>query len=65
MDRASARPKPLEWVGSSKKDLKALPDEVMDVPEKVEVRHQHPEAGHRPDPGKTESGRGSGQGVEK
>jgi phage-related protein len=31
MDRASARPKPLEWVGSSKKDLKALPDEVMDV----------------------------------
>lgn len=23
--------KPLEWIGSSKKDLKALPDEVMDV----------------------------------
>lgn len=31
MDRASAQPKPLEWIGSSKKDLKALPDEVMDV----------------------------------
>ena len=23
--------KPLEWIGSSKKDLRALPDEVMDV----------------------------------
>lgn len=31
MDRASAQPKPLEWIGSSKKDLQALPDEVMDV----------------------------------
>lgn len=31
MDRASAQPKPFEWIGSSKKDLKALPDEVMDV----------------------------------
>ena len=31
MDRASGRPKPLEWVGSSKRDLKALPDEVVDV----------------------------------
>ena len=24
-------PRPLEWIGSSKKDLKALPDDVMDV----------------------------------
>ena len=31
MERASGQPKPLEWIGSSKKDLKALPDEVMDV----------------------------------
>lgn len=31
MDRASGQPKPLEWIGSSKKDLEALPDEVMDV----------------------------------
>jgi phage-related protein len=31
MDRASSQPKPLEWIGSSKKDLKTLPDEVMDV----------------------------------
>jgi len=31
MDRASSPQKPLEWIGSSKKDLKALPDEVMDV----------------------------------
>jgi phage-related protein len=31
MDRAPVQPKPLEWIGSSKKDLKALPDEVMDV----------------------------------
>lgn len=31
MDRASVQPKPLEWIGSSKKDLKAPPDEVMDV----------------------------------
>ena len=31
MDRASGQPKPLEWIGSSKKDLKALPDEVRDV----------------------------------
>ena len=30
MDRASARPKPLEWVGSSKKDLKALPQDATD-----------------------------------
>lgn len=25
------RPKQLEWIGSSKKDLKALPEEVVDV----------------------------------
>lgn len=25
------RPKPLEWIASSKKDLMALPDEVVDV----------------------------------
>jgi phage-related protein len=31
MDRVPIQPKPLEWIGSSKKDLKALPDEVMDV----------------------------------
>ena len=31
MGRASGQPKLLEWIGSSKKDLKALPDEVMDV----------------------------------
>lgn len=31
MDRASSQPKPLVWIGSSKKDLKALPDGVMDV----------------------------------
>ena len=31
MERASGQPKPLEWIGSSKKDLKALPDEVIDV----------------------------------
>ena len=24
-------PKPLEWIGSSKKDLKSLPDDVVDV----------------------------------
>jgi phage-related protein len=30
MDRTSI-PKPLEWIGSSKKDLRALPDEVVDV----------------------------------
>ena len=35
------------------------------LPEEVEVRHRHPEAEHRPDPGTIESGRGSGQGVEK
>ena len=28
---ASERPKQLEWVGSSRKDLKALPDAVIDV----------------------------------
>jgi phage-related protein len=28
---APDRPKPLEWIGSSKKDLKALPEEVVDV----------------------------------
>jgi len=27
----SSAPKPLDWVGSSKRDLKALPDEVVDV----------------------------------
>ena len=31
MGRVPGQPKPLEWIGSSKKDLKALPDEVMDV----------------------------------
>jgi len=31
MDRVPVQPKPLEWIGSSKKDLRALPDEVMDV----------------------------------
>jgi phage-related protein len=31
MERPSKEPKLLEWIGSSKKDLKALPDEVMDV----------------------------------
>ena len=30
-ERAPIRPKPLEWVGSSKRDLKALPEEVVDV----------------------------------
>ena len=28
---APAEPKQLEWIGSSKKDLKALPEEVIDV----------------------------------
>ena len=31
MSPASRQPKPLEWIGSSQKDLKALPDEVIDV----------------------------------
>ena len=31
VERASEQPKPLEWIGSSKKDLLALPDEVIDV----------------------------------
>ena len=31
MHRTSIPPKPLEWIGSSKKDLKALPDDVVDV----------------------------------
>lgn len=31
MDREHVRLKPLEWIGSSKKDLKALPDDVVDV----------------------------------
>ena len=31
MSRASGQLKPLEWIGSSKRDLKALPDEVVDV----------------------------------
>ena len=31
MGRAPGQLKPLEWIGSSKKDLRALPDEVMDV----------------------------------
>ena len=29
--RGSEQPKPLEWIGSSKKDLLALPSEVVDV----------------------------------
>src|SRR3970282_677991 len=31
MERERIRLKPLEWIGSSKKDLKALPDDVVDV----------------------------------
>ena len=31
VERASEQPRPLEWIGSSKKDLLALPDEVIDV----------------------------------
>jgi phage-related protein len=31
MTRVSGQLKPLEWIGGSRKDLKALPDEVMDV----------------------------------
>ena len=30
-ERAPVRPKPLEWIGSSKKDLRALPGEVVHV----------------------------------
>lgn len=30
-ESASGQPKPLEWIGSSKKDLLALPGEVVDV----------------------------------
>ena len=30
-ESASGQPKPLEWIGSSKKDLLALPEEVVDV----------------------------------
>jgi phage-related protein len=30
-ESASEQPKPLEWIGSSKKDLLALPGEVVDV----------------------------------
>jgi phage-related protein len=31
VDYSSSQPKPLEWIGSAKKDLKGLPDEVIDV----------------------------------
>ena len=31
LDAASRQPKPLEWIGSSKKDLMVLPEEVVDV----------------------------------
>jgi phage-related protein len=31
MDRERVRLRPLEWIGNSKKDLKALPDDVIDV----------------------------------
>ena len=31
MGRLPDQLKPLEWIGSSKKDLRSLPDEVMDV----------------------------------
>jgi len=31
MGRVPGQLKPLEWIGSSKKDLRALPDDVMDV----------------------------------
>ena len=30
-ERHATRPRPLEWLGSSKKDLLALPDEVVQV----------------------------------
>ena len=30
-ESASGQAKPLEWIGSSKKDLLALPEEVVDV----------------------------------
>lgn len=31
MTRGTGQPRPLEWIGSSKKDLMALPAQVMDV----------------------------------
>ena len=31
IERVLGQPKPLEWIGSSKKDLLALPSEVVDV----------------------------------
>jgi phage-related protein len=31
MGRVPGQLKPLEWIGSSKRDLRSLPDEVMDV----------------------------------
>lgn len=31
MGQAPGQLRPLEWIGSTKKDLKALPEEVMDV----------------------------------
>jgi phage-related protein len=31
LEDRSVQPKPLEWIGSSKKDLMALPDEVVQV----------------------------------
>ncbi len=31
MHRTPVRLKPLEWIGSSRKDLKSLPDDVKDV----------------------------------
>lgn len=31
MGRVTGQLKPLEWIGSSKRDLRSLPDEVMDV----------------------------------
>lgn len=31
MGRVPDQLRPLEWIGSSKKDLRALPDEVMDI----------------------------------
>lgn len=42
------RPKPLFWMGSSRKDLKAFPDEVQDVMGRAlldaQLEDRHPEA---------------------
>ncbi len=31
LEEQTDRPRPLEWIGSSKKDLMALPEEVVDL----------------------------------